>query len=1533
MLKMKQFSIFLILILLFIFPCSAQSINLTATEDSYTYSDNKSANYGDILELQTRYNHAQAYLKFYVPTYTNSAKLNIYCTATNGKNITFYVTSPDWDENKITFDTTPSVESRICVVSVPKTANTWYTIDVSPYISAPGYYSFELRSEYAGTHTYNSSEAAANTPYLEVEPSSRKDIIFNNKTNNENRTFLVSAGECIRFSIDAPDSKNVASYQWFVNKTNQASASPDFDFVVPEYDKSQPSSGIWEIGVNATYTNGTSLCREWLISSLLEEEAPDFIEYFIDLNHTYRPGYAADPWGRFPPFYNSTVNNYISKGILTGTSTSSKTTMLRSKFDTEYGTFKFKIRNPGNISQIIHFNVEAKNGGWTYDAASEEFHDYFAIGNSNLGNEVNSYIPISRRWIGQAPSSHYWRGSDWHEITIIHTRDGWWSAWDNGVLIPGNFRHFEGAFKNATTLTLSANSILEMDCIETYKDKYIYPQTRVWYGSYPKWWYISDLSTNRYSAIEENGVIAFGGDLTLKQISDYINDDTLITYDDATKTSTVKTNLFIEAGSQLNIKNETLLFDTSAESLDINLMANSAFRVENSTISTISSNPIRWNIASAATVTIYDPNVTKNAVSLAENGSAWSERHNPKFDYGGRFIIQNSTINNTCNLFLDGASEIILNNVVFSNHSKIDYGDYKLCLPYYVGPRNQKYMAMGEKALWIVPRNDLASFLVNNISFVDPQSDINLKVIGGEWIQNSTTIENCDLSNIEVSTKSSNKTVYFVNYFNKTEHSDLSLLNCKLDENRLNVDTNESKLETKYYADIIVKDNSGNLIQNVVISPYASNEEYGAENLNKWDWYISDKYGPGMGGAPGWEAYLNITGHPYQNHTYQYEGGSYVRWYNAQPLSFTTTNAKGRTSLPSENVNDSIVLTDYVLTNETGKLSKESIEYNISVKTPCPTFIYLQNLDPDPSWYRPDPNIPTYTITAIIPDNSKDPHITGFAPAKENPFNPGENKNFRVWTDEPLTNMEWFVNGSPVLKGALNYTWTVTDRNTTIEFIGSNANGTVNHVWPLGESPDEPSIPDDNPTQEIQFSPSDSEITLNVSEKTVFSVSPDIFTTKEWYIDGYPIQNNTTFMTRCWSTAGTRDVTFKGAGSEEPVSHTWTVNVVEEKKNDEESTESIIAITPEYQIVKPKQSFGLDITVDPSTPIIGTQLDFEFNSSMASANSVIEGDIFKQKGASTFFNEGDINSSEGIIKHMYGLIIGTSNVSSPGTFATVNLTAGNRTGMAEFSLSNVLISDINSKSVPYTVTNATVLIDTAPAIDPICCPKSVDEKSNLAFKISAKDADGDRLTLSASGLPEGSSFNRTSGAFAWTPAVGQAGVYTITFKVSDGYLTDFENVTVTVNKLNNPPVINFFEPINGSSFSEGERIGISVNATDAEKQALNYSIKIDGVMYSSDLAYVWETDYSSSGNHTIEVSVSDGIDEAKMQHSIYISECHPRYDVNEDGVVNILDITNVSREYETTVSKPYPRYDTNQDGEINILDLTLVGHHFGEKVE
>ncbi|KKG67883.1 hypothetical protein DU43_06815, partial [Methanosarcina mazei] len=522
------------------------------------------------------------------------------------------------------------------------------------------------------------------------------------------------------------------------------------------------------------------------------------------------------------------------------------------------------------------------------------------------------------------------------------------------------------------------------------------------------------------------------------------------------------------------------------------------------------------------------------------------------------------------------------------------------------------------------------------------------------------------------------------------------------------------------------------------------------------------------------------------------------------------------------------------------KSTSNNYTYTASIITSDNRTVYLSGIAPDSSWYRKDPNIPNYTITAVIPNTSSTgPQIIGFAPAEDNPFNPGETKNFRVWTNESLTEMLWYVDGSdsPVSKGSLNYTWPITEGNHTIKFIGSNANGPVNKTWYLGGSSNEPSVPGGNPAQEIVFSPADSVLTRNVSETVDFSVSPDVFTTKEWYVDGDLVLNNTVSMSKSWSTSGTYNVTFSGSGSED-VLHTWTVKVVEEQKEDEVQNKSIITIAPEYQIIEPKKSFDLSIKVEPGTPISGTQLDFVFNSSKTSVNNVTEGDLLKQNGASTIFSKGTTDNSAGTVKNIYGFILGTSNVSSSGTMATVNLTAGSKTGMAEFSLSNVLISDADSKSVPYTVTNATVLIDTAPVMSTICCPKSVDEKSTLTFKVSAKDADCDRLILSASGLPEDASFNKTSGNFTWTPAVGQAGVYALTFEVSDGYLTDSENVTVTVNKLNNSPVISSFEPLNGSSFSEGERIEISVNASDAEGQALKYSIMIDGVACSNGTEYV-----------------------------------------------------------------------------------------------
>ena len=55
----------------------------------------------------------------------------------------------------------------------------------------------------------------------------------------------------------------------------------------------------------------------------------------------------------------------------------------------------------------------------------------------------------------------------------------------------------------------------------------------------------------------------------------------------------------------------------------------------------------------------------------------------------------------------------------------------------------------------------------------------------------------------------------------------------------------------------------------------------------------------------------------------------------------------------------------------------------------------------------------------------------------------------------------------------------------------------------------------------------------------------------------------------------------------------------------------------------------------------------------------------------------------------------------------------------------------------------------------------------LSFSVSATDPDGDAVTLSAANIPQGATFNPSTGIFSWTPAYNQTGNYTVTFTATD----------------------------------------------------------------------------------------------------------------------------------------------------------------------
>lgn len=79
---------------------------------------------------------------------------------------------------------------------------------------------------------------------------------------------------------------------------------------------------------------------------------------------------------------------------------------------------------------------------------------------------------------------------------------------------------------------------------------------------------------------------------------------------------------------------------------------------------------------------------------------------------------------------------------------------------------------------------------------------------------------------------------------------------------------------------------------------------------------------------------------------------------------------------------------------------------------------------------------------------------------------------------------------------------------------------------------------------------------------------------------------------------------------------------------------------------------------------------------------------------------------------------------------------------------------------------------------------SVDEGQALTVPVRGEDPDGDLLTYSAEGLPPGAVFVPATGTLTFTPGFDQAGVYEVTFDVTDGRgWAGPQVLTITVNDV------------------------------------------------------------------------------------------------------------------------------------------------------
>jgi LPXTG-motif cell wall-anchored protein len=183
-------------------------------------------------------------------------------------------------------------------------------------------------------------------------------------------------------------------------------------------------------------------------------------------------------------------------------------------------------------------------------------------------------------------------------------------------------------------------------------------------------------------------------------------------------------------------------------------------------------------------------------------------------------------------------------------------------------------------------------------------------------------------------------------------------------------------------------------------------------------------------------------------------------------------------------------------------------------------------------------------------------------------------------------------------------------------------------------------------------------------------------------------------------------------------------------------------------------------------------------------------------------------------------------------------------------------------------------------------PKTVEEAKELTFTLAAQDKDVDNLTFSTAGLPEGATFDPVTKVFRWIPAYNKAGDYKVKFAVSDGELTDEEEITITVRPA--PVTITITTKVNGEEKTEsftGTTADVATLISNADKKA---NITLD-----------------ANGDKVIDKEIFDAL--KGTDKTITIEQNGVQW------IFNGKDIINEAKSIDVTVNVAYPKNTTSSD--------------------
>ena len=325
-------------------------------------------------------------------------------------------------------------------------------------------------------------------------------------------------------------------------------------------------------------------------------------------------------------------------------------------------------------------------------------------------------------------------------------------------------------------------------------------------------------------------------------------------------------------------------------------------------------------------------------------------------------------------------------------------------------------------------------------------------------------------------------------------------------------------------------------------------------------------------------------------------------------------------------------------------------------------------------------------------------------------------------------------------------------------------------------------------------------------------------------------------------------------------------------------------------------TFTVQLKAENISDLAGWQSDIIFDPAVLKVNNVSEGNFLKQKGGRTHFLKGTIDNTNGRITDIGSARISEGGVSSEGTLLSITFIAKangeSRLSLRKFQAGSSTGETISSRppDIIITVGDPSPLdVSDGPfSLSTDTTPVRVGDTFNLLLNVED--------VTNLAGWQTDISFN---------PAVLEA------VEVSEG---DFLNVK-----------------IGDTFFLRGELDNTAGKITSVSTAKLKGGGTGTGtlLLITFKAKAVGETRVTLSnffaGSSSGEAILSDA-----PEIAITIEDRkYPAWDVNQDGLVNVLDLILVAQHLGSDASVN-PQSDLNDDGIINILDLIVVAQYFGD---